>query len=143
MQHACECENKLCTNIHNAQMYRSHNFSHSHSDSENKDTWGWGQKHTLTWTQTQTGGLPYTSGVTSRGAKPVPPVVRIKLSSFSSHQSTSVSFNTHTHTHTEYQHKTFSSNSVVQKDTFVQHISLKLLVQHHISYFGHIVWPDK
>lgn len=39
-----------------------------------------------------------TSGVTSRGAKPVPPVVRIKLSSFSSHQSTSVSFNTQTST---------------------------------------------
>lgn len=33
-----------------------------------------------------------TSGVTSRGANPVPPVVKIKLSSFSSHQSISVSW---------------------------------------------------
>ena len=32
-----------------------------------------------------------TSGVTSRGANPVPPVVNIKLSSFSSHQSIRVS----------------------------------------------------
>lgn len=33
-----------------------------------------------------------TSGVTSRGANPVPPVVNIKLSSFSSHQSIRVSW---------------------------------------------------
>lgn len=33
-----------------------------------------------------------TSGVTSRGANPVPPVVKIKLSSFSSHQSIRVSW---------------------------------------------------
>lgn len=37
-----------------------------------------------------------TSGVTSLGAKPVPPVVRIRLSSSSSHHSNRVSWNTQT-----------------------------------------------
>lgn len=36
-----------------------------------------------------------TSGVTSLGAKPVPPVVRIRLSSSSSHHSNRVSWKTH------------------------------------------------
>ncbi len=133
-----------CTNIQATQF-----LSLTHSQiQKNKDTWGWGQKHTLTWTQTQTGGLPCTSGVTSRGAKPVPPVVRIKLSSFSSHQSTSVSFNAHKHT--AYQHKMFSSNFVQCTKVHLRvcvctiwTVALNLVVQHHISYFRHIVWPDK
>ncbi len=37
-------------------------------------------------------GAGRTSGVTSRGAKPVPPVVKIRFSSFSSHQSIRVSW---------------------------------------------------
>lgn len=49
-----------------------------------------------------------TSGVTSLGAKPVPPVVRIRLSSSSSHHSSRVSWNTHTHTNNGRRRLSFS-----------------------------------